>query len=162
MLASILTDFMREKLANNISSKLKNCIQLLFFIVVTELEYAPSNLWQVSGQLEIFPESIALLNKLFVQMALAPAFKTVAYLLSQSLMKCLIEVSPTEEPHTPTQQTCHPADFFKAIKVARNTVFSKKILRPFSFFSRSAANSQDLQLDDMDIAADGLFITKTA
>ncbi len=145
MLASILTDFMREKLANNISSKLENCIQLLFFIIVTELEYAPSHLWQLSGQLEIFPESIALLNKLIVQMALAPAIKTGAYLASQSLMQCLMTL-PAEEPATGQQKTSQSGDFFNALSVARDTVFSRKIFRPFTFFARPAANNQLSQI----------------
>jgi hypothetical protein len=149
MLASILTDFMREKLANNISSKLENCIQLLFFIVVTELEYAPSNLWQLSGQLEIFPESIALLNKLIVQMALAPALKTGAYLTSQGLMQYLM--SSAEKVDIPKQQSSN-ADFFSAFNVARNTVFSRKIFRPFTFFARPAANNRLSQIvEDLDV-----------
>ncbi|WP_342219522.1 hypothetical protein [Rickettsiella endosymbiont of Miltochrista miniata] len=144
-LASLLTDFMRENSKDFVSSKLETCIKLLFFIVVTELEYAPSQLWKLSGQLEIFPETVSLLNKLFVQMALVPAFKTGAYLASQALMQCLM--SSAEKRDTSEQQTLSPrSDFFSALSVARDTVFSRKILRPLTFFARPAANNQLSQI----------------
>ncbi len=159
-LASILTDFMQENLKGFVSRKLENYINLLFFLVVTELEYAPSNLWQLSGSLEIFPESIALLNKLFVQMALAPAFKTAAYLTTQSVMKCLS--TSAEEMDSSKQQTFSAnADFFNALSVARSTVFSKKILRPFAFFSRPAVNNQASAVVE-DIDAERSYIAKIA
>ena len=159
-LTSLLIDFMRENLENFASEKFEKFIKLLFFIVVTELEYAPSNLWQLSGSLEIFPESIALLNKLFVQMALAPAFKTAAYLTTQGVMKCLS--TSAEEMGTSKQQTFSAnADFFNALSVARSTVFSKKILRPFALFSRPAANNQASEVVE-EIDAERSYIAKIA
>lgn len=146
MLALILTDLMRENLEGFIPSKLEKSIQLLFFIVVTELEYAPSNLWRLSGQLEIFPETVTLLNKLFAQMALAPACKTGAYLASQSLMQCLMILSTEKLERSKQQPLSSSADFFAALSIARDTVFSKKILRPFAFFSRPVVNNQRSQI----------------
>lgn len=160
-LASVLTDFMKEHLAANVSRKLENYIKLLFFIMITELEYAPSNLWQVSGQLKIFPETITFLNKLFVQMALAPAFKTGAYLVSQGLMKRLMTLRP-EGVDISKQQTLAPsANFFRALGVAGDTVFSKKIFRPFAFFARPAANTQLSQVvENLEVSSP--CIAKTA
>lgn len=160
ILASLMVDFFKEKLENNAYNKLENGINLLLFLVVTELEYAPSRLWKLTGQLEFFPETINFMNKLFVQMALAPAFKTAAYLTTQGVMKCLS--TSAEEMDSSKQQTFSAnADFFNALSVARSTVFSKKILRPFAFFSRPAANNQASEVVE-EIDAERSYIAKIA
>jgi hypothetical protein len=95
---------------------------------------------------------MALLNKLFVQMALAPALKIGAYLAVQSLMLCLI-TAPTERSAIPKQrQLSHAANFFSALAVARETVFSRRICRPLAFFSRPAMNNQIFPLVELDFA----------
>ncbi|MFZ0219331.1 MAG: hypothetical protein WAL30_03900 [Candidatus Aquirickettsiella sp.] len=85
-LGAFIPSFMGKYLKNK-SVAMGKCIKLLFFILIMELEYAPSKLWELTGKLEFFPEVIELLNQLFAQMLIAPAIKTAGYFAGISLMK---------------------------------------------------------------------------
>lgn len=121
-IASVLNTVIRSKSENSLWP-------ILLDLMIVELEYGPSNVWEISGKPDFFSGLLDRLNLYFAQCFLMPAMHSLG-----SILTCLAYNNDQERENTPKQAKNYDASFRTSINTAINTVFSEKIFRLCRFF----------------------------
>jgi hypothetical protein len=121
-MASVLNTVIRSKSKNSLWP-------MLLDLMIVELEYGSSNVWEISGKPDFFPDLFDQLNLYFAQCFFVPAMHSLG-----SIVTNLAYNDNQEIGHTPNHAKTHETSFRTSINTAINTVFSEKIFRLFHFF----------------------------
>lgn len=124
----------------------------LLFLIVTELEYGFSNLWELSDKLEFWPELSARFNQLFLQFLFAPTLKSASYLTTLTFLNFIRSNNKQEQnqqdtdkvfidDNSTTNLASNDCSFFNSLSNAASVVFSKKILRLPGLFIREISDN---------------------
>ncbi|WP_010598675.1 hypothetical protein [Rickettsiella massiliensis] len=127
----------------------------LLFLIVTELEYGFSNLWELSDKLEFWPELSARFNQLFLQFLFAPTLKSASYLTTLTFLNFIRSNNKQEQnqqdidqdmdkafiDNSTTNLASNHCSFFNSLSNAASVVFSKKILRLPGLFIREISDN---------------------
>lgn len=123
----------------------------LLFLIVTELEYGFSNLWELSDKLEFWPELSARFNQLFLQFLFAPALKSASYLTTLNFLKFIHSNNKQEQneqdidkvliDNRSANSASNDCSFFNSLSNAASVVFSKKIVRLPRLFVREISDN---------------------
>ncbi|MES2142486.1 MAG: hypothetical protein V4471_06380 [Pseudomonadota bacterium] len=133
---SALESFVASHLKAKNNDRFRHVVNLFLFLLVAELEYGFSNLWELADKPQFWPALTDRLNQLFIQMLWAPTVKMAGYLLGVSIMGCCAKSAiPAENneakvaTNTAEGVLGRQLSFFNSLKLVKDTVFSSKIRR---------------------------------
>ncbi|MES2998483.1 MAG: hypothetical protein V4700_04090 [Pseudomonadota bacterium] len=154
---SLVEGLIKACVKNRVNKSAEKCINIIAFLMITEMEYGFYHLWELSDKPELWPGVTERVNQLFLQHLFAPLIKSTAYLGAIGMVERYFSVSFSQEQdkkivlpleaNSPSIQEIveRKPTFFTAFRVARNTVFSRSFLKTFSFFSRSIPHQENKQ-----------------